>query len=426
MSLCPTEALSFGAALIGMAAAGLALKAAAERAVHLIPVEWYPSAHGLVQVAGLDRVTCLLGCLGLGLALLCVACATAMPTLVRKKTVPFLETAGLALSVLLGCGISGWLLGSTCATLAALGLRGFCLSALIFSLVLLFINKWQIAESPSRMLVLHTVTLLTMYLGVWSGGVIDATKPRVCVVNLLLAAAACVMGLLVSSLVLSRRRESIILTFVLLVPFAGLVFGIGSERYQGEEPLLHHTYYTLQFLVYTLEILTGILGAVGGVCVGLWAPGRAGRLAVWLSVPAAVTLFALDEDQPHTRPLSVSQQCVGAAGLLGLTSGLAAASGLTLGLALVSAGEALWPFGAPVLGAAGGDLLSSTQGVSRNRPCVLEDAAVSFALLGVVMMGSAVLGVAGFLTASLGSSGLSGTVLAGVVTVLTALRLLSN
>lgn len=417
------------AALIGMAAAGFVLKGAAETAVHLIPVQWYSRAHALVRVAGLDRITCLLGCLGLCLALLCVSCATAIPTLARKKkTIPFLDTASVGLTIFLGCGISGSLLGSTCGTLTASGLRGFCVFGFIFSFILLFTNKRQIAETPSRMLVLHAVTLLTMYLGVWSGRDIDATKPRLCLVNILLALATCVMGLLVT-LMLKRRRECITFIFVLLVPFSGLVFGIGTERHRGEEPRLHHTYYSVQFLVYTLEILTGILGTLGGICVSLWDPGRAGRLAFWTSVPAAVTLYALDEDSPHTYVLSVAQECVGAAELLGLISGLAAASGVALGLAITSAGEVLWLLAVPVLGAAGVDVMSFSlrpAAVSRTNPRALVDAAVNFAVLSVVMMGSAVLGVAGFLTASLGSAGLNGTVLAAMITGLTALKLLSK
>lgn len=417
------------ATLIGLAAAGQALKEAPERAARLIPVQWYSRAHGLVQVAGLDRIVCLLGSLGLSLALLGVAFASALPTLVRKKTRPFLETAGLGLAMFLGCGISGWFLGAACATLTASGLRGFCGFGFSFGLVLLVTNKQRMAETPSRMLVLHTVTLLTMYLGVWSGRVVDAAKPRLCLVHILLAAAACVMGLLVTTLAPSRRRISIVVFFVLLVPFSGLVFGLGSERHLGEEPLLRHTYSTLRFMASTLEILTGALGILGGVCVGLWEPGRAGRLAFWLSVPAALSLSAL-EDGPHTPLLGGALQRVGPAGVLGLTSGLVAASGVALGLVLVSAGEALWWFVAPVPGAAGGDapsfdLRPAADGTGRNtRRCVLEDAVVTLALLGVVMMGSAVLGVAGFLMASLGSPGLGGTVLAGTVAVLTAPSLL--
>lgn len=419
-SLCPTEVLSFGAALIGMAAAGVALKAAAETAVRLIPVQWYSRAHGLVQRAGLDRMTCLLGCLGLCLALLCVACATAAPALVRKRTMPFLETAGVGLTIFLGCAVSGSLLGWTCATLTALGLRGFCLFGFIFGLILLFVNKRQIAEAPSRMLVLHTVTLLIMYLGVWSGRVVDIRKPRLCLVNVLLAPAAGLMGLLVTTLMLSRCRHFIIFTFVLLVPVSGMLFGLETERHAGEEPLLHHTHSTIQFSVYTLEILTGILGTLGGMYVRLGAPGRAGGLACWISVPAAVTLFALDLDSPHTHTdvLSVAQGGVGAAGLLGFTSGLAAASGVALGIAIVSAAEVLWPAGAL--------LLEDVQGAGWNNPYVAADAVENFAVLAVVMMGSAVLGVAQFLTASLGSSGLMGTVLAAIITILKALYMLSE
>lgn len=421
--LFPTEALSFVATLIGMAAAGLALKEAAETAVHLIPVQWYSRAHGLVQLAGLDRITCLLGCLGLCLALLCVACAAAMPTLARRKTIPSLETAGIGLSIFLGCGISGSLLGLTSAALTAWGLRGFCVFAVIFALILLFMNKWHIAETPSRMLVLHTVTLLTMYLGVWSGWAMDISKPRLGFLNILLAPATCIMGLLVATFMLRRHRECLILIFVLLVPFSGLVFGFGIARHRGEEPLLHHTYITIQGLVYTLEILTGILGTVSGIYVSLWDPGRAGRLSFWISVPAVAALYALAVDNPHTNLPSVAQQGVGTAGVLGLISGLAAASGVALGLAIVSAGV-LYLGGVPVLGPEGvGDMSFNPRPAAEG---VLVDAVVNLAFLGVVMMGSAVLGVAGFLTASLGSLGLRGIVLAGVIILLKAVHLLSE
>lgn len=414
--------------LVGLAAAGWALTAAAETAVRLTPAPWYSRAHGLVQVAGVDRTTCLLGCLGLCLSLLCVACAAAGPALVRRRrTVPFLETAGLGLSVVLGGGVSGSLLGWTCSRLVSWGLRGFVLAGFVFSLILLLTSKQQLAETPCRMLVLHTVSLLTMYLGVWSGQVLDLSRPRVCVVNVLLAPAAFLLGLQV------RRTcsSSTIFVFVLLVPLSGLVFGLGTERHHGAEPLLHHTYSTVQFLVSTLEILTGVLGSLGGLCVSLGAPGPAGSLAVWISVPAAATLWALDEDSPHPNLLSVLQPWVGAAGVLGLTSGLAAASGLALGLALRSAAEALWLVGGPVLRAAGVDVVSfhlrpAAEGVLRNNRCVWVDAGVNFALLAVAMMGSAVVGVAGFLTASLGSAGLAGTVLAGTIAGLAALSPLSK
>lgn len=412
--MCPTEVLSFGPALVAMAAAGAALKAAADTAVQLIPVQWYSAAHGLVQVAGLDRVTCLLGCLGLCLALLCVTCATAVPALVGPGTVPFLGTAGPGLAIFLGCALWGSLLGWTWATLAALGLRGFCFSGFIFGLILLVLNRRRMADAPSRLLVLPAVTLLTMFLGVWSGRAVDLRQPKVCLVNVLVAPAAALTGLLVTVLT-SRSRDLLTFTFVLLVPFSGLLIGLGSQRHGGEEPLLHHTHYTIQFSVYTLEILTGGLGALGGIYVSLGAPGRAGWLACWISVPAALTLVALDRDRPHADVLSGARGGVGAAGLLGLTSGLAAASGVALGLVL---GQVLGPRGAPVLEAAGG--------ASRQNRRLLVEVVEHLALLAVVMMGSAVLGVAGFLTASLGPPGLIGTVLAAIIATLRALYMLSE
>lgn len=424
LSLCPPEVVSFVAALTGMTVGGFALKQTATTAVQQVPFQLYPKVHGLVQVAGLGGITCLLGCLGLCLAFLYAACATAMPTLLREMRIPFLKTACCGLSIFLGCGISGSLLGWTCAKLVTLGLEGFCAFGVIFSLILLFINKWQIVEAPSRMLVLHAVTLVTMGLGVWSGQAMDITKPRVVLVNILLVPASIVMGLLVTTFILWRQNRSIVLSFVFLVPLSGLVFGLGTERHRGDKPVFYNTFYTIQFLVYTAEILTGILGILSGICLSLWDPGRAGRLSFCISIPAAVILYVLDKDNPHTGLLGVTQQWVGAGGVLGLLSGLAAVSGVALGLGIMTAGLKVV--------AADNDILRSiilhraAEGGGSSNPCVLVNAAVTLAVLGVVMMGSIVLGVAGFLTAGLGSSGQHGTVLAGTITMLKAISLLSN
>lgn len=410
LSLSPTGALSFVAALIGMAAAAFVLPGAAEAAVRLVPARWYVGAHDLVLAAGLAAAACLLGCVGLGLALLCVACATATPTLAGATGVPVLDSACSGLAVFLGCGVSGWLLAWAGAALLAWA--GPCALGLAFSLVLLLLSHAQVAEAPSRMLVLPTAALLTMYLGIWSGAVIDVDQIRVCSLHLLLVPAACLTGFLAPTLLRRNRGEGLALGFTLLLPLWGLVFGVGALRpYWGAPPLFARTFYTLKSLVYATEILTGVLGMLGGVCLSLWAPHRAGGLAFWVAVPAAVSLYLLDQDADL-----LVQQGAAAGGLLGMATGVAAASGVALGLAVMSAGYVLCPL---VLGVA------ATARARREDRDVLVNAVVTFAVLGVVMMGAAVLGVAGFLTASLGWAGLYGTALAGAAAVGKGFYLLS-
>lgn len=425
LSLFPPEAVSFVAALMGMTAGGFALNQTAAMAVQQVPFQWYPKAHGLVRVAGLGGITCMLGCLGLCLAFLCAACATVAPTLLKETKIPFLKTACCGLTTFLACGISGSLLGWTCDMLVTLGLKGFSVFGFIFSLILLFINKWQIVEVPSRMLVLHAVTLLTMCLGVWSGQAMDIAKPRLVLFNILMVPASFLMGLLVTTFILRKQNGYIVLSFVFLVPLSGLVFGLGTERHQGDKPVFYNTFYTIQSIVYTAEMLTGFLGILGGICLSLWDPGRAGRLSFWISIPAAVTLYVLDEDNPYTGLLGVTQQWVGAGGVLGLLSGLATASGVALGLGIgLFVGLTLVAADNDTLGSI--NLRHAAEGGGSSNPCALVNAAVTLAVLGVVMMGSAVLGVAGFLTSTLGSSGHHGTVLAGIITILKAISLLSN
>lgn len=302
----------------------------------------------------------------------------------------------------------------------------------IFSLVLLVIHGCQMVETPSRMLVLHAVTLLTMYLGVCSGQMVDITKPRLVLVNILLVPAMCMMGCLVARLMLRAHSGYMLFSFVFLVPFTGLVFGLKTERHQGEEPLLYNTFDTIQSVVYSAELLTGILGILTGIRLSLWDLGRAGRLAFWTSVPAAVTLYVLGGDILHTHLLRV---CVGAGGVLGLPSGLAAAAGVAVGLAIVPLGEpCLYLIVALNRGTVDDVIVllnlfraAVGRGGGRgNNSCVFVNAGVEFAVLSAVMMGSTVLGGAGFLTAGLGSLGRHGMVIAGIITMLKAVYLLCD
>lgn len=426
-------------------AAGFALNLAAERAVQLIAVTWFSKAHSLVQVAGLDGLSSLLGCLGLCLAFLCVACGTVMGSgaamMMRKRqTRPPLETGCIGLAVFLGCAIAGTLLGSASTTLMALGLRGLCLMGFIFSLTLLVITKQQqqIEATPARMLTLPAVTFITMYLGVWSGQVIDTNKPRLCLVNILLLPAGFLMGFLAEILVVRKPNGYITLSFVLLIPLTGLLIGLGIEKYYGETPLFYETFYTTRALVYTVEMLTGMTGALlGGMSLSFWEADRGGGLSLWISVPTVVILYILDGDTQHINLHSLTGWCLSAGGEFGLTSGLAAASGVSLGLAIMSAREQLWSSAVLILGivfvTGDPDLLSFSNFISstertmerdrENKVSMLQEAAVKFAVLGVVMMGATVLGAAGLLTSALGSPGLYGVALAIQITIMKAICL---
>lgn len=226
--------------------------------------------------------------------------------------------------------------------------------------------------------------------------------------------------------------------FVLLIPLTGLLLGLGIGNYNGKNPQFYETFYTTRTLVYTVEMLTGMTGALlGGMSLSSWEADRAGGLSLWISVPTTVILYILDGDTQHINLYSVTGWGLGAGGEFGLTSGLAAVSGVSLGLAIMAAREQLWSCAVLILGivfVTDDPLLLSFSSFSStpettveqdsgNKVSVLLEAAASFAVLGVVMMGATVLGAAGFLTAALGSAGLYGVVLAIQITIIKAINL---
>lgn len=440
--------------LLKVTAASFALNLAAEKATEVIAVTWYPKAHSLARVVGLDGLSSLLGCFGLSLAFLSVACGIVMGSaaaMMKKQTRSFLETGCIGLTVFLGCGIAGALLGSASMTLITLGLRGLCVMGFALSLTLLLIYKQQqqIAANPTRILTFLAVTFMTMHLGVCSGQVIDSNKPRICIVMIVLLPAGFLMGFLAD--IIAFRKPSVYMTvsFVLLVPLTGLMLGLGIENYSQENPFFNETFYTIQSLVYTLEMLTGLIGALLGVMsVYFWGTERAKMLSLWISVPAAVILYNLDVDAQHVPHHTLIDWCFGAGGVFGLISGLAGASGVSLGLVVMSTREHLWSCTVVVFGVVflaihneflvfnnivvllalpfAQELLNSTETpiecVSGSKVTMLLEAALSFAVLGVVMMGATVLGAAGLLTAALGSEGLYGVTIAIVVAVMKAIN----
>lgn len=437
--MCVKEALTL---LVRVSAAGFALKLTTERAAQQIAVTWYSKAHSLVQITNLDGLSCILGCHGLFLAFLCVACGTGMAfaaavVMRKKQTGPLVETGCIGVAVFLGCGVAGAFLGSASMMLMTLGPRGLCLMGFLLSLTLHLVNKQQIVASPARMLVLPALTFITMYLGVLSGHVIDTDKPRLGLVHILLLPAGYVMGILAEISVVRKPSGYITLSFVLLTPLTGFLLGRGIESYYGESPLFYDTLYTLRTLVYTVEVLTGITGALlGGMSLSFWEAKRAGGLSLWISVPAAVMLYVLDSDTPHISLHSPTGWYLGAGGELGLTLGLAAASGVSLGLAIMSARELLWSCAVLILGIVfmiddpdlllfrnvgrAADAAQENQDSGHNASALLE-AVVNFAVLGVVLMGATALGAAGFLTAALGSAGVYGVTLATQIIVMKAI-----
>lgn len=437
--------------------AGFALNLAVERAMEMIALcdTWYPKAHALVKIIGLDGLSSLVGCFGLSLAFLSVACGVVMGSraaMMKEQTGSFLETGCIGLQAFLGCGIAGALLGMTSMTLITLGLRGLCVMGFVLSLTLFFIYKQlrQAAANPARILILLAVAFMTIHFGVCSGQVFDPNEPKIFIVMILLVIAVVLLGFLIEIIAFRKPSVYMTLSFLLLVLLTGLILGVQIENYSQENPYFSETFYTVQFLVYTQVMLAGLIGALLGVMsICFLEAERAEALSLWISIPAAVILYCLDVEAQHVPLHSVIEWCFDAGGVLGLISGLAGASGVSLGLVIMSAGEQLWlctmvAFGIMVL-AVQNDLLSfynlvvpltmpfaqqlltSTdtpiEQVSKNNVTVLVESALSFAVLGLVMMGATVLGAAGFLTAALGPGGLYGLNIAILMVAMKAIQL---
>lgn len=400
-------------ALASVAAAGLALRQAADRAVQAIRLRWYFGAHRLVQVAGLGGFSALLGCLALCLAFLCVACGAAAgygAAVATRQNPPVVVTVCTGLAVFAGCGLGGALLGSVFTTLMALGPRGFCLMGLLLCLSFFLMHMKLNLLDPGNMVILSAVKFITMYVGVWSGLVVDSMQMKISLVHLFLLMLGLLMGFLTDLFILRNTRGHLTLNTLLLVPLTGFVIGLGLRSFHAETQHFHETYYAARGSVYTLVILSGITGALSG-----GSAERGGGFFLCISAPTVLLLDLLGKETPQTGLISNLMWCLDGGGEFGLMFGLTAASGISLGLALVSALKNLWFCAALVTGVA----LDTGDPPAQNEHqfSALMDMAVKFAVMGVVMLGATLLGAAGFLTASLGSAGQLGVRLAALLIV---------
>lgn len=406
-------------ALVSAAAAGLALRQAADRAVQAIMLRWYFGAHSLVQVVGLWGFSALLGCLALCLAFLCVACGMVAgygAAVATRQRPPVVVTVCTGLAVFAGCGLGGALLGSVFATLMALGPRGFCLMGFLLCLGFLLMHRKLNLLDPANMVILSVVTFITMFVAVWSGLVIDNVEVKINLAHLLLLMLGLLMGFLTDLFILRNTRGHLTLNTVLLVPLAGFVIGLGLRGFHAETQHFHETYYSTRNSVYTLVILSGFTGALlGGSSLSDSEAGREGGFFLCISAPTVLLLDLLGKETHQISLISNLMWCLDGGGEFGLMLGLTAASGISLGLAIVSALKSLWFCAALVTGAAqdtGGPPAQNEHQFS-----ALMDMAVKFVVMGVVMLGATLLGAAGFLTASLGSAGQLGVQLAALLIV---------
>lgn len=406
-------------ALASAAAAVLALRQAADRAVQAIVFRWYFGAHSLVQVAGLRGFSTLLGCLALCLAFLCVACGTVAgygAAVATRRMPPVVVTVCTGLAVFAGCGLGGALLGWVFTTLMALGPRGFCVMGILLCLGFLLMHMKLNQLHPANAVILSVVTFITMYAGMWSGLVIDNLQMKISLVHLLLVMLVLLMGFLTDLLILRNTRGHLTLNTVLLVPLTGFVIGLGLRSFHAETQHFHQIYYTTRNSVYTLVILSGITGALlGGSSLGDSEAERGGGFFLCISAPTILLLDLLGKEKHQISLIGNLMWCLDGGGECGLMFGLAAACGISLGLAVVSALKSLWVCAARVTGAA----LDTGDPPAQNEHqfSALMDMAVKFVVMGVVTLGATLLGAAGFLTASLGSAGELGVQLAALLIV---------
>lgn len=406
-------------ALASVAAAGLALRQAADRAAQAILFRWYFGAHSLVQVVGLGGFSALLGCLALCLAFLCVACGTATgygAAVATRQKPAVVVTVCTGLAVLAGCGLGGALLGWVFTALMALGPRGFCLMGFLLCLGFLLMHMKLSLLDPANTVTLSVVTFITMYVGVWSGLVIDNQQVKISLAHLLLLILGFLMGFLTDLFVLRNTRGHLTLNTLLLVPVTGFAIGLGLRSFHTDTQHFHETYYATQNSVNTLVILSGITGALlGGSSLSDSEAERGGGFFLCISAPTVLLLDLLGKETRQISLISNLVWCLDGGGELGLMFGLTAACGISLGLAVVSALKSLWFCAALVTGAA--QDTSDPPAQHEHQFSALMDMAVKFVVMGVVMLGATLLGAAGLLTASLGTAGQLGVQLATLLIV---------
>ncbi|XP_030013066.1 uncharacterized protein LOC115435033 isoform X3 [Sphaeramia orbicularis] len=435
-------------------AATLTLNMAAEKAVKVLSVTWYPQAHRLTKVIGLHGLSSFLGCFGLGLAFLSVACGISFglvvtEALMKRQLTSLLTTVCIGLSVCLGCGLAGQIIGLISITLMTLGLKGLFVTGFILSFALLLICRKtnNLRMTPSRMLVLFGMTFMTMHLSVCSGHNFNS------IIIFTVIPAVCLMGFLADRVAFRKSSAYIIVSFIFLVPITGIVIGIGTMKYSLKHSYIMETVNTVKYLVYGVQMLTGLIGATrGALTASSWEEEAVRGLSLWICGPAAVILYNLDIGSPDLNLHSLFREYLGAGGELGLISGFAGASGISLGLTvrraqktcpavialmvgflavvainyflpsnsiviLVICPFALW-------------LLNTTENtqehIHRDKVDAIQEAALDSAILGRVMMGAVVVGVAGLLTAALGSAGFYGVIFSLLVATWNAFRISSE
>ncbi|XP_030013064.1 uncharacterized protein LOC115435033 isoform X2 [Sphaeramia orbicularis] len=425
-------------------AATFTLNLAAAKAVQVISVTWYPQALALADITGLDGLSSFLACFGLGLAFLTVACGIAFGSGVTAAAMtrqpwPLLQTVCTGLSVCIGCGLAGAFIGLISITLMTLGVRGLFVTGFILSLSLLVICQKQ-RNNPqmtaARIVVLLVVTFMTIHLTVYFGHNFDN------LVVFTLFPAVYLMYFLADKVALRNPSRYIILSFTLLIPLTGIIVGIGISKYSLRYPILIEAVGAVQSVVYTVEMFIGLTGVIiGALTAKSWEEEAIRGLPLLICGPAAVILSNIDENSQHFSLHSLFQEFLGAGGELGLISGFAGASGISLGLT-VGAMQTDYP---PVIVVIQGgvvaivlksilpsfnvimlvicplvlwikSMMQDTQVRDyRDKVTVLQEAVLNSVVLGEVMMGATLVGVAGLLTVALGSAGSYGVVIALLV-----------
>ncbi|KAJ0066227.1 hypothetical protein NL108_004136 [Boleophthalmus pectinirostris] len=407
----------------------------------MVDDQWIPRAHRLCRVIGLDGLTAFLGCFGLFLAfLICTFGLTAGVHISPKpisgiyRPVKFSDTILTGCSVFVGCAVAGTWTFFLFDMLVTLELKALVLVGFFLAAILLMEYKQQRCNkrvSSARMIVLFSVTFTTMMFAVQSSYNFS-NFATICVIP-----SVILLGYSVEKIAFKKVRGSIILSILFLVPVTGIVLGFGIDEYYVKYPLSIETANTLNSVVYKMLLLTGLVGAIAGaLVVYFWIEQEANGLSLWICGPAAVILYNLDADSEHLSLHSLLNNFLGPGGELGLITSFAAASGLSCGLALKYA-HIMLPLErifimVVVLGVLFHYYLVTSVNLYvvaamvlcigalsnmdvNNRLVPLREAAWDFAILAKLMMGAAILGLAGLLTVALGDPGFWGVFLALVV-----------
>lgn len=396
-------------ALLKATVAGFALYQACSRARQAFQVAWLSRGPGLLQAAGLEGFAALCGCFGLCLVFACVSCGVAAgygATAVLKGKQRALLSGCTGIGVLLGCGLAGTLLGLVLNVLSAVGATALCLLGFLLCLGLLHLHQEVKALDPTGLLCLSATTYMIVFLGICSG-------PDM----LFLLILFCLFGAkLANMLVFKITRGHLTLIILLLIPLAGIMIGLDVHKYDPDPVQFFSTGFLAQALCSKLLMLTGATGALlGGLSLSTCEPEREGSISLWISCPIASLLPLLDEAPWWRQDLGAD---------FGLWLGFSAASGVSLGLALVSVLKRSFQC---LMLASGTPLDIGRADITVERKLsLLMDIAVKLVVLAVVLLGASVLGAAAILTASLGSAGSLGVSGATLLTLLEGIYRMKN